>query len=351
MKLKNKFKIAKIVLKKDKAKGILNLVRNYYALKREPNIVTARPLIVKIEPTIFCNLRCIHCDRTFWDKPNQSMDFEHFKIVIDKMPFIASINLQGLGEPTMNHDLFKMVRYAKSKGMEIGFFSNATLITETIAKEIVDSGLDYINISLDAASKEIYEKIRVNANYEKVLENIRRLVKIKGDKTHPNIGIWFVGMNSNMHQIPDLIWLAKDLVINEVTIQSAHSWGKDYMKDKTTEISINKNIENAKSILKEADKLAKELNIKLNYTTVFDTMQTKRGCKAPWLTAYVSVDGFVTPCCMQASDPRVINFGNIYEQSFNEIWNSQGYQQFRSELKNGMPKVCVGCPGYYYNTG
>ena len=349
MEFKNKIKVAKIVLKKDGLKGAVNLARNYYVMKREPDYVSARPLIVKIEPTIFCNLRCTHCDRTYWDKPNMAMDLEHFKIVIDKMPFIASINLQGLGEPTLNRDIFDMVKYAKSKGMEIGFFSNATLINDTIANKIVDSGLDYINISLDGASKEVYEKIRVGAKYEKVIENIKRLVAVRGNKEKPHISIWFVGLESNYHEIPGLIRLAKELGVNHVNIQSAHSWGKDYMQDKT--IGINNAMSKALSILKEADKLAKELKIKLTYSTVFDTMQTERGCKAPWLTAYVSVDGYVTPCCMQASDPRVINFGNIYNSSFNEIWNSHGYKEFRKELRTGMPKVCVGCPGYYYNTG
>lgn len=341
--------MAGIALRNDGFKGAMNLARNYYAMKAEPDYVSARPLIVKIEPTIFCNLRCTHCDRTFWDKPNMAMDFDHFKIVIDKMPFIASINLQGLGEPTLNKDIFNMVKYAKSKGMEIGFFSNATLINDKVANNIVESGLDYINISLDGASKEVYEKIRVGAHYDRVIENIKRLVAVRGNKEKPHIAIWFVGLESNYHEVPNLVKLAKELGINHVNVQSAHSWGKSYMKDKT--VGVNQKMKDAVSILREADKIAKQLGIKLTYSTVFDTMQTKRGCKAPWLTAYVSVDGFVTPCCMQASDPRVINFGNIYSQTFNEIWNSQGYQEFRHELKTGMPKVCVGCPGYYYHTG
>ncbi len=344
MNFKNKAKVVWIAVKKDKLNGVVNLIKNYISLKNEPSYVKSMPLIVKIEPTVNCNLKCVMCDRSYWDKKNKDMTLDEFKKIIDQLKYVTSINLQGLGEPLLNKDIFSMVEYARSKNIEIGFFSNATLIDEEMAKKIVNVGLDYINISLDAANKDIYERIRKGAKFDKVIKNIKTLVKIKSERKRPNIAIWFVAMKDNFNEITKLVKLAKELGINEVTVQSAHSWGKDYLKDKHDIKS-----DDVKNVLNDASRLAKELGIKLSYTTIFK--KDKRGCKAPWLTSYITVDGFVTPCCMQASDPRIINFGNIFEKYFKDIWNNDEYREFRDELKNSMPKVCVGCPGYLYQSG
>jgi len=347
MNFKGKLKLIKNSIKK---KTVKNLFLNYSSLRKEPLHVISKPLIVKIEPSTNCNLRCRMCDRTYWDKESKDMSFEDFKRTIDQIPSVLSINLQGLGEPLLNKDLFEMIEYAKSKDIEIGFFSNVTLINEEMARKIVESKLDYINLSVDATN-EVYEKIRMGANFNNIIENIKTLIKVKGNKRYPHISIWVAGMKENINEVPKIVQLAYDLGIDEVVVQSINFWGKDLMKDKFKDKSLNENIGEAKKVLDEAGKLAEELDINLKYSTVYFTKKTKRACKSPWLTSYITVDGYVTPCCMQASDPRLINFGNVFEKSFEEIWNSEDYKKFRKELKKGMPKVCVDCPGYYYRSG
>ena len=74
-----------------------------------------------------------------------------------------------------------------------------------------------------------------------------------------------------------------------------------------------------------------------------------RGCKWPWKGSYVTADGYVTPCCENGSNPDKINFGNLFQQSYQEIWNSEAYRTFRKQLKSkdGRPSICVDCPSYH----
>ena len=107
---------------------------------------------------------------------------ELFKKIVDECAElgITHVRMHNYGEPFLDRQLVEKVRYAKEKGItEVGMISNGSLITEEVARGMIEAGLDAINISVDAAGKEVFERTRVGLNYDKVIANIERLVRIR----------------------------------------------------------------------------------------------------------------------------------------------------------------------------
>ena len=93
--------------------------------------------------------------------------------------------------------------------------------------------------------------------------------------------------------------------------------------------------------------LAKKEGIDFDYWNIPDK-GSRRVCKWPWKACYITVEGYITPCCIHGTNPKVINFGNIFEQGFENIWNCPEYMEFRRRLKSeNPPEICIDCPSYY----
>ena len=105
-----------------------------------------------------------------------------FKKIIDeaKKYNLPAVNLNGLGEPITHPKLVEMIEYCRDAGIEdIMFHTNGTVMTEKLAKKLINSGLTQIIFSLDTTDKKIYEEMRVGANFEKVNKNVERFIEIR----------------------------------------------------------------------------------------------------------------------------------------------------------------------------
>src|SRR5204863_1607079 len=125
-----------------------------------------------------------------------------FKKVVDECVElgIEHVRMHNYGEPFVDRALVEKVRYAKEKGVpQVGMISNGSLITEEIARGMIDAGLDAINISVDAAGKEVFESTRVHLKYDEVTANIRTLARLRREsgKTHPKLILSFVRQHNS----------------------------------------------------------------------------------------------------------------------------------------------------------
>ena len=108
------------------------------------------------------------------------MDWDLYKKIIDEAKgFVHDINLFLGGESLFHKRLPDMIRYARENGIGTRLSTNATVLTKDKAKAIIDAGLDFIIFSFDGYEKEVYEKIRVNASFEKTLANIKGFLEEK----------------------------------------------------------------------------------------------------------------------------------------------------------------------------
>jgi MoaA/NifB/PqqE/SkfB family radical SAM enzyme len=163
------------------------------------------PIHIDIETTNNCNLRCVMCGINFAKEAFGAITWELFQKIIDEgvQHGLCSIKLNWRGEPLLHPRVVDMVRYAKEKGIvEVQFNTNGQLLTEEKARGLIEAGLDRIIFSVDGATKETYEKIRRGGIYERLVNNIETLLRLKKEmkKKLPLTRIQFVEMKENMHE-------------------------------------------------------------------------------------------------------------------------------------------------------
>ena len=130
------------------------------------------PEIVQIESTNICNAKCVFCPRDEMERKQGVMDMALFRRIADECAAlgITHVRMHNYGEAFVDRQLVEKIRYAKQVGIkEVGLISNGSLISEAVARGAIEAGLDAINISLDAAGKEVFERTRVGLKYDKVI--------------------------------------------------------------------------------------------------------------------------------------------------------------------------------------
>lgn len=136
---------------------------------------------IAVEGYNLCNLRCVDCPYPVMTRPKIQMPLSLFqKIIEDSLEFgIRKVRLHNYGGPFLDSLLFDRIDFVKSKGMFVSINTNGTLLTTERIERIVDCGLDEIMFSIDGVSKETFERIRVGAQFEKVITSIKELIACK----------------------------------------------------------------------------------------------------------------------------------------------------------------------------
>ena len=306
------------------------------------------PSYLEVEVSTRCNLRCIMCERTYWQEENKDMTLEQFKYIIDQFPKLKWIGLTGIGESFLNKDFLEMVKYVKEKNVFVELYDNFFLVDERTSRELIKMGIDKFYISLDAATKEIYEKLRVGSNFERVINNLKKFFQLKKEMKadFPQVAFHFVVNKLNVREIPRYIDLAYSIGEKEnLDIQFSrmlHSFKET--EELFTEIP--------EEVIKKAEDKAKELGIKVVFNA--DVPQVKPSMKkcAEWTMPFIFVSGHVIPCCAgnEAGNrefQKRTALGNIFSEPFKEIWRGEKYKNLRRMLNRGqVPLPCGACPLY-----
>jgi radical SAM protein with 4Fe4S-binding SPASM domain len=301
------------------------------------------PVAIDIEPTNTCNFKCQHCQVTHWDKKKAFLDENTFVNILNQFPYLSRIKLQGMGEPLLNKNLFSMLKAAEEREISIHFNSNGSLCNEEKAKHLAFLKKTEITFSLDGATPETFENIRIGGKLEKIKQNIKYLTQVRGTKRTPTISAWTVINNDNIKELPKIVELASDLGLDKITLQPFLSnWGKETMNEYIDSIRTDSNPETLTNALKEAEKVAQEKQIAIEINQHNFYSKTKK-CPWVWKNTYICSNGDVVPCAI-IGDSDVVKMGNIFEQDFADIWNSDKYQELRQRIKtNNLPEHCKNC--------
>jgi len=297
------------------------------------------PSLVQVETTTRCNLRCRTCIRS--KEAGEDMPFGLFKSLINQLGHSSfaprKIDLTGVGEPLLHPELTSMVEYAKEHGLEVSFTSNFTIIDQRIAIDLIKAKLDYLYISVDAASKEIFEKMRSGADFEKVMENVKLFVKTRNDRISNGPKLLFRSTISevNTGEATALIRLAEALGVDGIVFFPQLIPGREYYFSDLFDLPS-----------REKTSLA-------IVETSMPSSERELTCRS-YSRCYITFDGKVLPCpCLTQMVPREeysgFQFGNLRESSFADIWFSAKYKQFRAKGALGNPylplcKYCPYCP-------
>jgi radical SAM protein with 4Fe4S-binding SPASM domain len=322
------------------------------------------PREIQIEVTGACNLACRMClvrYRPKLGKRSGAMCFHTFKGVVDDLPDLQRITLQGLGEPLLAPDIFQMVDYASARGIDIGFNTNGTLLTRPAAERLVTAGLGWLHISVDGATAETYESIRDGASFDAVRANVLGLVDVIQSRgaDRPRLSLVFVAMRRNVDELPALVRLADDWGVGRLWVQNlSHSFSdtdpagsyapiRRFAAEEALWAETN---EHAAARFDEARRVAEDRGVELRLPSLTDEQAAKirggPGCDLPWLQAYVTHDAKVQPCCMVMGSDRA-HLGDVQDGGFAKAWHGPAYTEFRRGLRDGRPpEVCRGCSAY-----
>ncbi len=312
---------------------------------------TRRWRLLQVESAMACNLRCVMCP---WREiaenveNNGLMSPEIWQAIRSHLAEIKSIDFTGGGEPLLQPRLAEWIAEAHAAGCETGFLSNGLLLKKEKLQQILNAGVDWICISMDGADTNMYEKIRVGSNYDRVCENVAEIARLRTGKV-PKTMINFVLMDLNVHQVEDIVRLASRLAVDQLNFKQCEvirgESGKGHGLFGAEE---TRKIRRLKKSLVKARRLAKKLNIA---TTAFAFTPAERSvCEQdPRDSLFVRYDGLAAPCINLAiGGPTTflgkevmmpdVHYGRLPDADLMELWQSETCQSYRRQFEIRVKK-------------
>lgn len=283
-----------------------------------------------------CNLRCRFCaeGQKINQQPQKMMSKDEFKkLSASILPHAEKIAFSNWSEPFLNKDIFDIVKHIKaySRKIKVGTSTNANYFTESMAEKLIESGMDWIFISISGAINEIYQKYHQGGDIHKVFKSVEYITRAKKEKASklPYLGIRYL-------QFP----------FNYISLRKLKLAFLRALKDKSLFEQIDKFVINY-GMLTGSDLTPEERILYYGHIPVFRTpYYLKFHCGWIFNESAIRSDGTVFPCCAVVYNSRNA-LGNLKSNSFEEIWSSQKYKTFRDEFKKGKNKLCNACALYY----
>ena len=304
-------------------------------VKLEEVIPLRTPFSIFIDPSDKCNFKCKFCPTGDIDLMKKTagrnfgnMDFDLYKKIIDDLnDFDDNIKLLHLykeGEPLLNPNFPKMVEYAKNskKINKISTTTNAYLLNEQLSSNIIEAGLDRINISIEGINEEQYFNIaNVKIDFQKL---VNKITYFYNNKNKCEVAIKIVGNNLTEDDKKKFYNIFGD-ISDFIFIENISPAWSGFEIDKS--IKINKDI----SIIGD----------KIKYTYV---------CPQIFYSIAINSNGTSSPCCSDWS--RYLIIGDINKSSLIDIWNGELLKKLRIDMlkKNRIyHSICSGCGVPVYN--
>jgi radical SAM protein with 4Fe4S-binding SPASM domain len=296
-----------------------------------------------------CNLKCKMCEWRY-KVEQKEMPFEIYKKAIDdglKLG-LRKIAIAATGESLTHRDFPKMIQYAYDRRLRIEVVTSLSLMNDEICSAI--SKINSLVVSFDGATKETYEKIRVEAKYEKTLANLRMIAQSKKDLS---IRINYVIQKDNFKEVDGIVDLMKDFGVKHISYKFTHDTIGNNIplqleREEIHECAdrLQKAFEKIKMYNMTGDMNIDKTYLKNNadlYSCLYKPWIHDIPCYNLWLGTFINPDGLVFPCCDFYDEKDAL--GNLRTQSLTGIWNSQRSNETRMIFKGRKPKVCEGCPG------
>jgi radical SAM protein with 4Fe4S-binding SPASM domain len=325
-------------------------------------IVSNPPVCLYLETTNRCNLLCQHCPRTFASVERPAdMTFNQMRMLVDQIPNLKQAVLHGIGEPLINKELPRMISYLKERGVYVLFNSNGTMVYPHIQQQLIESGLDELRLSLDAADADTFARVRGLPRFDLIVNNVRQFVALKKELgvDHPRLSLWLVGMKETTNQLTSFVQLAHDIGIGDVYLQRLVFFddvqkGQGYANP--NQALFGRADTDELRLIAGAQEMAERLGITFHAsgaTTPEQSLMPRDSghpwslCRRPWTLMYITANGNVLPCCIAPFAERDYDslvLGNAFERPIMEIWNDHLYRTFRDDLQSEHPpSACKNC--------
>ncbi|HTU53253.1 MAG TPA: radical SAM protein [Acetobacteraceae bacterium] len=318
----------------------------------------APPVCLYLETTNRCNLLCETCPRTFETlEPPADMSWELFTRIVDQVPNVARVVLHGVGEPMLVKNLPAMIRYLKDRGIYVLFNTNGTLMQPKRFQEWIDTGLDELRVSLDAADRSSYLKVRGKDFFNRIVRNLGAFTTYQRETgaVSPRVSLWLTGLKETVAELPAFVRLAAEMGIAEVHLQRL-VFDEDGYGMASADQSLFENTQaEERAAIEAAQAIGAALGVTLDASGATEPgLSLKRQddrawstCRRPWSLMYFTAHGRALPCCIAPFSVRGYSnytLGDATQQDLREIWNSPAYRDFRTSLLSDTPpSPCRNC--------
>lgn len=326
------------------------------------------PEMVTILITKRCNFSCVGCSSSSpqYTKNYKEGEFttQEFKNFIDKIAwFKPGIYFCG-GEPTLRNDLYELIKHAKTKGLVTAFTTNGSLLTSQNIKNILDSGVDFISLSLDGAPEHHNKYRGYPKAYEKLTDGLVEFLRQKSLRKFksPSVRITCIINPEDKSDSLFVLKKAEELGVDEIAfgnlmffpsfyrekqkayikktgVGGLHMIGLEVKEDKIP-FKIDKI--GLKNLYKEIKRAAKIPTYfvpeKIDYEDFFSFKMPsdKSFCLSPWTIATLLPNGLLTSC-------QEFILGDTKKESFMSLWNNEKMKKFRKLRKKGIFPACFRC--------
>lgn len=331
------------------------------------------PTIVTFEVTHRCNLRCKTC--WFWGEHGkyskggkfEEMSLDEIKSFLDSISSFKPYLLLTGGEPLLYPEIEKIIKYASSKGIFVGLITNGMLATKEKLKKIIEAGLNFITVSIDAPNADLHNQIRNNkSSFDNCINTLKTIKELRGKKSFPIITTTFTISNYNFNKINGILETVEPFVD---ILQFQHQWftdsasAKAYAKWAEKNLNLNSHhigdFETSSALEVDGgivfDKIQEIRKRAKIYVRVYPDLTREetikyyegvepvynKSCINPWFGVFVKPNGDIVPCIDYV-------IGNVKKDSFQKIWNSEKMKLFRKKVKEQkFFPGCTRCCGFF----
>ena len=335
------------MVKDDKSRD--ERIRKYYELivlkkNASPNASVSKETLrrISIVLTTHCNLKCVWCHREEQHVKDSKylerhMDFEKLKNFLPKLKGFHVLSWGGLGEPMLYKNFYEATKIARKYVPIVKTVCNGTTLVKKNVNKLIDSGLNYLEVSIDGFDEDANLKLR-GAHSENIISNIKYL----SDNSDIPLQINTVVSEENYNSLFSAVEKLKD-VKNIVAMHTIPLFMTKHMENLGIKSLDQKKYE---KLLASWKSDINRLNLKIelspdidqiNFDPVVFMKKEHNICFSPFEDPSINVDGSIAPC----SRLQHLGLENVFEDGFENSWNGKRMKAFREEqLKGNYGNLC-----------
>ncbi len=323
-----------------------NRRRAEQAEAEDRDVCDSLPTWINTTNSTVCNLKCGFCPQAYGKGVDWKMPDDVYRKVVEELyPAAETVQLSAYGEPMMTPRVFEKLEEMEHFGVKLELVTNATLFRGEKLVERLAQRMGLLTVSIDGATAETYNRLRVGGDFDEVIGNLRhyqRCLQAVPEGERAPIHFNYILMNSTVDELSDFLRLAKDLGGDHVTVSHMVLLEPAFRHEMLDESEDSKRRTN--DALAQARDVAEELELSVNLPPAFHSEDADQAastaaaadpvrCWFLWQRMYVGTYGDVIPCCLSGIHAN----GNVKESDFFTQWNSDLYQEMRRRVHGEDP--------------
>ena len=327
---------------------ILSLIDSTYLLPQ----LRAKPKYVWVAVSTACDLRCGFCPRQYIEPVDSGfMDLERFRVTARQFDGLQKAALFGLGDPLLSKSFFEFVAICHAHGLEITTTSNGMSLTEDVARRLIESGVEELGVSMDAATPALFRRLRAPGDLDTICRNVERLSELKrqAGRAAPCLVIPCTISSENLHELPAMVDLAHRLGATGVSFSDLVAMREDFARYCVPDSpELNRRLEEAFQRGKDLGLVVGRFRQKMNpwVGRAAETEGRPHGCPTLYEHFHLERRGETKYCCYIGD-----TIPGAFERPMMELLNSDPFVRLRESLIQGrLRPECRGCANLVVNS-